>query len=216
MSDVNLENIVSSEAENENKSKNLLFTIIALSFVAVLAFGINHYMGSESDRKHTSALYDFSKTDLEAFTSSKIKAPELVTKLKALFEKVDGHNGFVPIALSSVNLLDERGFSKEALELTTLVYNEYHGKNPYLHFFSATHHAKLLEELCYYEKAIETLGKLSKSESKIMEGKIFLDLGRLYKLSDKLGQAKTYFQYVIDLNAGDEFEKMAKLYLQGI
>ena len=48
---------------------------------------------------------------------------------------------------------------------------------------------------------------------KLMEDKVYLDLGRLYRDTGDSEKAKSSFQWVVDKGTEAEFKKMARLYL---
>lgn len=62
-------------------------------------------------------------------------------------------------------------------------------------------------------EAISLLEELNRSKVKIMEGKVYLDLGRLYLETGDKKRARQNLSYVIDKFPQNNFDKMAKLYL---
>ena len=80
-------------------------------------------------------------------------------------------------------------------------------------YFLHVRMAAIYEDLNSPQKSIELLEELINAPVKLMEDKLFLDLGRLNKVVEKKEKARLNFQYVIDNSMDDETKKLARLFL---
>ena len=77
--------------------------------------------------------------------------------------------------------------------------------------------AALYEDMGKFNESYKVLQDMLKSPVKLLESKVYLDLGRIHLKRGEKEKAKTTFQYVIDNGkSGDDVVKMARLYMSNM
>lgn len=196
------------------ENKNML--LVAAFIVVVAVFGGGYLYNSKNSSKevYNNKISTFLVSDLEAYKTSGNDA-ELLSKFTALHKETGDYIGLVPAAIKTADLLMTQGKKEKALEFLTIAKSI--SNNDYAQYFINTRLAVIFEDLGKNQEAVDVLTKLSSSDVKVFEGKVYLDLGRVYlKLGNK-EKAKASFQYVVDKAKDDaEFVKIAKLQLANL
>ncbi len=190
-----------------------LSTIVAI-LLTVLSVGLYQYYQDGLQEKYADVIYQFEQNEWQQMQAAKIDSAAFFEQFTKLTQQVKHSVALVPLVLKmSDDFLEKKQFqqSKELLEYAA---NNLVGKNIYTNYFIRSRLAVANENLGDFAGAINQLEKLNQQQSKILEAKTYLDLGRLYLLTKQVEQAKTSLQYLTDNFATDEYGKLAKIYLQ--
>lgn len=196
------------------QNKNLFIGLVVAAVVGVIAFGVTTHLNTKKNNEFANLVYDFEATKLDQYNSGNMTAKELVDSWNTLPSDILGFGTHAAIELSIVEKLVNKGETDLALGL--LEKSAPHVKSNYLTYFYNTHLAAIYEDKGETDKAIDLLKKLLSSNSKFLEGKLYVDLGRLHLAKGEKDLAKSNFQYVIDNVKDAEFKRIATLYLSDL
>ena len=200
-----------------SKYKIPIISLVGIAIFGILFFGWFSNYKETKNEEFSKKIYQFSLSDANSIDRKKFDVGSYVNSVKDLFRDTEGFEGIFPLLLSSADKLFQKGDLKESLELLLLGEENFASSNPYKAFFIRSRLAAVYEDLGSLAKSSEVLKKLLKSPVKLMELKVYLDLGRLYLKQGNQDKAKTTFQYVVDNGRmGDEVTKVAKLYLSDL
>ncbi len=190
----------------------LVVGLVILLVLGIFGYGLYSYQASQKNQVHAETLYRFQQAEMAAFTAGETSVAEFMEKLKGIQMEVGSFDGLASTVIQVSDELLKRGQWEEALVAIQMISK--HKSNPYLHFFIATREAAALEDLGRYQDAVVVLEGLRSSPVKLMEDKLYLDLGRLYLKLDDKEKARLSFEHVSTTMAQSEFATLAKLYLQ--
>lgn len=197
------------------KNKRLLILVFILITVAVVGYGLYSQVSEQSKAEYNTEIFKFEQSDLKKYTETGADAKSTVESFKKLHSKVKTYPGLFPVTVKLSDALVTHKNLEDAIEVLKI--GSAISSNEYNNYFILSRLAVVYEDMNQDQKAIETLEKLSTANFKVFEGKIYLDLGRLYLKTGNKDKAKVSFQYVIDKAHEDaEFVKLAKLYLAKI
>lgn len=192
--------------------KNLLIGLAVAAILGVFVWGgYSHYASKNALEAQTIAL-NFTQNEVRSFAEGKLDAPALASGLKEVLKKSSSLE-LLPLTLAVSDLLLSRGKSVESLEVLEMANKEFASKNPYTAHFVLTRLAVAYEDSGKDKEAIEVLEKLNNSSLKILEGKNYLDLGRLYLKTGDKDKARKNLEHVVDKFASGDYSRMARIYL---
>lgn len=195
------------------KHKNLTIAVVVLLILGVVFYGIYNSKQNEKMNVYGGEVFNFSKKHFKELADKKIKGKVYLEKFKVVFEDSEGFKGFFPLGIKSIDVLLDQKDNDSALELLNLLKGKFFNSSEYMKYLISVRIATTYENLNMPKKSIETLEELNKSSLKLLENKLYLDLGRLYKnVGDKV-KAKSNLQYVVDNAPENETKKLARLYL---
>jgi len=195
---------------NENKKPILIGAFI----VVALILGFSIYK-SQSESKLNEALsdaYTFRVDVLDAYSADKVKKEIVLEKLISLPTNLVGQASLVPALLKAVDKLAQDGLVKESVAVLENWQSKFN-KNEYMFYFVGLKLAAFYENASENTKAITLLEQLLASKKDSAKAKIYLDLGRLYLLTDNKEKAKSNLNFVINNHKDSEYAKIAKLYI---
>lgn len=194
------------------KHLTAFIALLVLLVVGILGYGIYRYQQEQRFSAYSETLYRFQEAELAPFLASEASVDEFMAKLKGIREEVGGYVGLVPLVVQASDELLRREQWEQAIVALKMVSS--HKSNPYIHYFLASREAQAYEDMGQYTEAIGVLEGLRANSIKLMEDKLYLDLGRLYMKTDNKEKARLSFEYVLNSTmAQDEFSKLARLYL---
>jgi predicted negative regulator of RcsB-dependent stress response len=187
--------------------------IIVLLIAGVIGFGVYQQFSNTRSTEFDDKLYAFEQGALKDFIENKINDEEMVKRFLETRAPMGNYIGAQPVTLGISDLLIEKGHKDRALPLVEGVFQN---GSAYLRDLAGFRLSALYEDLGKNDEAIKVLEAMAASSVKLMEEKVYLDLGRLYLARGDKEKASGQFQYVIDNSQEVEFTKIARLYLSEI
>lgn len=197
-----------------SKNKNLVIVLVVLLFAGIFGWGGYNQVKGDKEQALGDKIYQFQEGAYTQLIDKKMKPAEFLTQFKTIQTEVGDFIGFAPVLIKSAGHLVDQGANKEAVEVLEMGLKNL--KTPILTNIISLHLASALEDLKDYPRAINVLEELNTSSLKLMEDKVYLDLGRLYLASGNVEKAKVNLQYLVDNGKEAEFTKLAKLYLEDL
>lgn len=197
-----------------SKNKVLISAMVGVIVLAVVGVGIFSSFKKSSETQANAQIFDFTEKSLKEFSAGKLDANATVAAFKALKQKTGSIAGVVGVGAELSDELVKQNKLDLALEVLNMMSDI--EKNYYAAFFVSSRKAVVQEDLGKIDDAIATLEGMLNMKLKVFEGKIYLDLGRLYSSKGNSEKAKASFKWVVDNEKEPEFVKVAKLYLDGM
>lgn len=189
----------------------LFISAIVLVIFGVIGWGIYNYQGEQKNAVYAQAVHTFTQETFTQFELDKISAEEFLKSYDALVLETQNSIVLAPLAIQASDAFLGKSLWQEALKVLAPLEN--HKSDPFVHFFVATRQAVAYEDLGSFDEAISVLEKLNTSSVKMMEDKVYLDLGRLYMRTGNTEKARLSFEHVTKVMAQSEFSALAHLYL---
>jgi len=196
-------------------NKSLIIAFFVVLTALVIGYGVYTQVSEQKAEGYNSEIYKFDQNELKKYSETGTDSKAVMEGFKKLYGSVKNYAGIFPVTLKLSDSLIAHKHLEDALEVLKIGTDV--SNNEYNKYFVLARMAVVYEDLNQDQKAIETLEKMNSASFKVFEGKIYLDLGRLYLKTGNKEKAKASFQYVVD-KAHDEaeFVKIAKLYLTKI
>lgn len=193
----------------ENKTPVLAAVILLV--ISVFVFGGYRQYAINKNNESTDALYAFVTEQMPLFEKGTLKAEDFSKAFVEKWQTLGSFEGATPFALQVSDALSAKKAYAPAHDLMMVALEK--SSTPQSRYFVLVRAAVLAEDLGKKEMAVEHLKEILSSGVKFMEGKTYLDLGRLYLESGDKEKAKTSFTWVVEKAKEAEFKKMAQLYL---
>ena len=192
------------------KNKSLVVGAVIGILLAIVGHGFYTHSENKSNDEFNQKIYTFKTSSFEKYKNKELKTEEFIPQLNQLVQDIGSYSG---LNLFLFQVSDELVVQND-LNNALAVLNQVQGvSNPYNAYFLATRKAAILEDLNKFQEALVELETLSDTSKQFLEGKIYLDMGRLQlKLGDKV-KARSSFEYLENKTVQDEFSKLAKHYL---
>lgn len=196
------------------KNKTIVIVLLVVIIGGIFAWGGYNSLANKKAQEHAATIYSFQESSYTELIEKKIKPTEFVQKYLALEAKVSGFEGLAPVLIKAAGHLKTQGATKEVIQILEPGIKSF--RTPILLSVISLHLAAAYEDNKEFSKAIEVLENLNSSSLKLMEDKLYLDLGRLYLSAGNIDKAKVNLQYLVDNGKDAEFIKIARLYLEDI
>lgn len=188
----------------------LIILMVAL-VAGVIGYGIYTSQTRERNLYNAAEIYAFEQKQVAELKAGTLSAAAFSEAFSSLAERLDAPAEMAALTLSSADLLAASGNPAEALQVLT---HAQEMDSPYVQFFVGLREMALLEDQGQTEAAIKVGEGLLASQVKLLEEKIYLDLGRLYQKSGNTQMAIQSFEYLKDKVGQAEFKKLADIYLK--
>lgn len=198
------------------KNKTLFVVLVTLVVLSVIGYGLYNQQLNKKHDEYGSLIFQFEDKNMKKFIEDKEFRPSFLVELKSLYEKIDNFSGAFPLSLTVIDELINQKDYQASMDVVQLVKRGSISKIPYANYLLSIREAAIYEDLGQLDKAAVVYEELLKSSQKVLENKIYLDLGRIYFALGNTEKAKMNLQYVIDNANGDDFKKIANLYLSQI
>lgn len=203
--------MVQDPEKSIQKYRGLFIGGIVILLAIPLTYGIYNNLKEKKITKYGNQIYSFSQKDLKDLKDGKIKPPEFINSFTNLLKETSYFDANLPVLLEAADVLIEKNELPAAKEILELGQNNY--TNVYEKNLIGLRLSTVYEDLGENDKAIALLEEMASSKVKILEGKIYLDLGRLYKKVNNPAKAKEKFQYVLNNFDEEVYKKLAQLNL---
>lgn len=197
---------------NENKKPILISFAIAV--VLVIAISFIKYQKDQSHTKRLNDVYSLNQTIFTPFLDGKLKTDEYISKFNTISDDLLAVETIVPLIMQSADkLAQENQLEAATTQLRKVVKSI--GEKHNLAFFMQVQLAALYEDLGKFDEALKTYETLATSSTKgDMQGKIYLDLARMYQKNSMTDKAIQNYEFVISNYKDTEYARLAKLYLE--
>lgn len=190
-----------------------VFSLLVVIVLGIIGGGLYFQHKSKVDLSIGDMIFNFEDSSLKKFKDDKMSSQELITASEQLLKATKSHDGVASVLLKTADVLIEKGKLEDALKILETVKKSFYGNDNYLNYFIVSRLSVVYEDLGKVNEAIDLLEGFNKNAVKPLEVKVYLDLGRLYKVSGNVEKAKQNLLYVVEKDKGSEFEKIAKLQL---
>ena len=200
-----------------SKYKIPIIALVAAVVLGIIGYGLLSNHKENKNEEFGKKVYSFTQAHSAKLEKETYDVASYIVSFKALLKDVEGFEGAFPLLLSSADKMMQKGDLKESLDLLQLGETQYSNSNAYKAFFVRIRLAALYEDMGKFNESYKVLQDLLKSPVKLLESKVYLDLGRIHLKRGEKEKAKTTFQYVIDNGkSGDDVVKMARLYMSNM
>jgi len=191
-------------------NKALVIGLVIGVIVGVLGYGAFVSVKAKGEKEAANALYQFQVNSLDKYTAGTLSADKLVENFSAASAEHKAKNALFAYALSTFDAL----YAKKDIKQAGMVVKDLTANNNYQVFMLGVRRAAILEENGDVDGAIKELELVNATNLKVMEDKVYLDLGRLYLKKGQKDQAKKNFEMVNKVKAQNIFKSLAQFYLQ--
>jgi len=188
---------------------------IFVLFVVIMGGVYNSISDKNSDERLVK-IFKFKEESLVKYQNKGLSDVQYVDELVKFSKEIGSSVNLFPLYIDSVDTLIKNRSLEKALEVLNSAEATFASKNEYMLYFIFVRKAVVLEDLNKVDEAIDLLKKLSSSPLKILPGKPYLDMGRLYLKKGDSVNAKVNFEYVVNNYGAEEFAKLAKAFLSEI
>ena len=195
-----------------SQNKAPVLSALALIILGIFGYGIFNHFQTQKHEEYANALHNVVNEKLGPFREGKVKSDELVKSFNDAWKDMGSFAGAAPYIIQVVDALTAKNNYAEAYAIVSEA--DQRIENPQLNYFFNIRAATLAEDLGKKKEAIAHLKKVVGSGVKYFEGKLYLDLGRLYRDTGDTAKAKSSFEYVLEKGKEVDFKKMARLYLE--
>lgn len=195
-------------------NKAPVLSAIAVLILGIFGYGVFNHFKTEKNNKFSSALFKVVDEKVGPFKEGKVSAEELVTSFNEAWAPAGSFEGAGPFVIEVTDALVSKKNYDQAYALLSDASKRF--SNPTLKYFINIRAAAVAEDLGKTDDAIALLKEVVGGGVRYMEGKVYLDLGRLYLKKGDKEKAKASLNWVIEKGTEAEFKKMAKLYLDEI
>ncbi len=196
------------------KNRTQVIVLLCSLLVIPIIYGIYRSIKANNNSKYSDQVFIFSKTELKQLKEKTLNPNDFIQKFTGLLDQTSSFNGNFAIMMEAASDMVEKNELKEAQEILEI--GRKHFTGDYEKVLMGFQLAAVLEDLSQNEKAIELLEEMTNSKVKVLEGKIHLDLGRLYKKVNNPAKAKEKFQYVLNNFDEEVYKKLAQINLQSM
>jgi len=194
----------------KNRGPVIIGIVVLLAFP--LVYGVYNNLKEKKQVKFADQIFAFSQKELKELREGQLKPSDFINSFSKLQDETSHFDANFPILLEAAEILDGKNELAAAKDLLEAGQKNY--SNNYEKILLGLRLSAVYEDLGENEKAITLLEEMASSKVKILEGKIYLDLGRLYKKANNPVKAKEKFQYVLNNFDEEVYKKLAQLNLQ--
>jgi len=187
--------------------------LIIILLLIPIGFGGYLHMKGEKEEAFGEKIFNFNKEQMSALKENKLKPSEFVSQFKTLLEETEYFKANFPMLIEAVDVLVNQNSLNQAREVLVLGDEKFSGENEYTRILIISRLSSLYEDMGETDKSITLLEDLLTSNNKILEGKIYLDLGRFYLKKGDKGKARDKFLYVLNNFDDENYKKLARLYM---
>ncbi len=189
--------------------------LIAVLIVLIGSFSYIVYSGKVKDANNLVAdeISSFVNGDLKSLKEGKLEPLAAVASFNKLIEGKTS-SVFSTLFLTMSDALKEKSAQAEARNILEKAEKLFLGSDTTYDNLLLARLAVVYEDLGEFNLSIESLKKILKLSSKVLEGKVYLDLGRMNLKLGNQDEARKNFEHVKNNFLENDFAKVATLYLE--
>ncbi|MFI5389756.1 MAG: tetratricopeptide repeat protein [Bacteriovoracales bacterium] len=184
---------------------------ILVILAAPIGYGVYNNFKGQKNAEYADRVFTFSKKELKELKENTLKPSEFINHFTGLLKEISYNNSGLLVLLEAAEVMVEKNDLVSAKEILELGKSNF--TSDYEKILIGLRLSAVYEDLGENNKAIDLLEDLASSKVKILEGKVNLDLGRLYKKVNNPGKAKEKFEYVLNNFDEEVYKKLAQLNL---
>lgn len=196
-----------------NSNKKPILVSFAIAVVLVIAISFIKYQNDQTYVKSLNDVYSLNTSIFTPYLDGKIKADEYIEKFNTIDDKLLSIPTAAPLVMQGANKLIEDNKLEEASVQLRKVLNSL-GKKHSLSLFIQIKLGALYEDLGKFDEALKTYESLATGSKGMMQGKIYLDLARMYQKNSMMEKARQNYEFVLANHKDTEYARLAQLYLE--
>lgn len=196
-----------------NENKNAILIAAAVVVAIIIGISIFKHQADVKDMEQFDQAYAFQSSVVEPFLNGTIDSAQAAQKIENLDSELQGSPNLAPSIFEVVGKLVKDGDMEKAISILEKWHSSFEAGS-YLRYFAGLRLAPMLEDAGQADKAIAVYEGLVKGSHDLLEARVYLDLGRLYKEKGDSEKSKSFFEHVVKNHDASEEAKLAKLYLQ--
>ena len=196
-----------------NSNKRPILISFAIGVVLVIAISFIKYQNDQTYVQTLNDVNQISGSIFMPYIDGTIKADEYITKFNTIDEKLLSITTVVPLTMQATSKLVEENKLEEASTQLRKVLNSL-GKKHTLSLFIQLKLGAIYEDLGKFDEALKTYESLATGSKGMMQGKIYLDLARMYQKNGMTDKARQNYEFVLKNHKDTEYAQLAKLYME--
>ena len=197
--------------KNFLKYKAPIIVGIIILLAIPLSYGIYYNVREKKQDGFRNQIFSFNQKELKDLNDGKLKPSDFINSFSNLLNETSYSKANLPVLLQSAEIMNSKNDLASAKDILEL--GQKHFSSGYEKILLGLKLSAVYEDLGENDKAISLLEEMIDSKTKILEGKLYLDLGRLYKKMNNPVKAKEKFQYVLNNFDEEVYKKLAQLNL---
>ena len=197
--------------KNFLKYKAPIIVGIIILLAIPLSYGIYYNVREKKQDGFRNQIFSFTQKDLKDLNDGKLKPSDFINSFSNLLSETSYSKANLPVLLQSAEIMNSKNDLASAKGILEL--GQKHFSSGYEKILLGLKLSAVYEDLGENDKAISLLEEMVDLKTKILEGKLYLDLGRLYKKMNNPVKAKEKFQYVLNNFDEEVYKKLAQLNL---
>ena len=197
--------------KNFLKYKAPIIVGIIILLAVPLSYGIYYNVREKKEDGFRNQIFSFTQKELKDLNDGKLKPSDFINSFSNLLNETSYSKASLSVLLQSAEIMNSKNDLASAKEILEL--GQKHFSSGYEKILLGLKLSAVYEDLGENDKAISLLEEMIDSKTKILEGKLYLDLGRLYKKTNNPVKAKEKFQYVLNNFDEEVYKKLAQLNL---
>ena len=193
------------------KYKAPIIVGIIILLAIPLSYGVYYNVREKKQDGFRNQIFSFTQKELKDLNDGKLKPSDFINSFSNLLNETSYSKANLPVLLQSAEIMNSKNDLASAKEILEL--GQKHFSSGYEKILLGLKLSAVYEDLGENDKAISLLEEMIDLKTKILEGKLYLDLGRLYKKMNNPVKAKEKFQYVLNNFDEEVYKKLAQLNL---
>lgn len=194
--------------------QNMLTLLISaiLVVVGIIGYGVYQHYDEKGKNNAADLLFSYQKSHLEPLKKDNKDWEKAYNEFKIVYGQIKKYPIIVTPILELTRILGDVKQQDKMFEIVQESFEEFK-KDPYLSLFLGSQLSALYEDQKKWGDAQKVLENIVKSNSKLLDAKIYYDLGRLSQAMGDKTKAQTHFKYVLDTYPKDQLATLAQYHL---
>lgn len=198
-----------------NENKKAVLVIGALVIVAIAIYSIMNSKKHAKIDEHATVVFNFTEDYASKYLDGTLSKEDFSKNLKAVDQSFYKSEAALPIIFKLATKLQA---DKDLGAAGALLEESYKSlkTSTFSYYLLSLNYGAVLENANKLDEAISVYTKAMSMKYDTLKDKIYFDLGRLYLAKGDQKKSDEMFNYVVNNFKESEFNKIAKLYLDGL